>query len=117
MGSRFMEDSRKMKLVLTELKRRGLFFLDSRTTPQTVGVRTANSIGLEAGERAVFLDHESGEDAVRRSLHRLARLSLDSGKAIGIGHPHGATLRSLKRIIPEMKEQGIEVVPLSAILE
>jgi hypothetical protein len=117
MGSRFMEDSKKMRLILSELKRRGLFFLDSRTTPQTVGVQTANSIGLEAGERAVFLDHESGEDAIRRSLHRLAKLSLDSGKAIGIGHPHGATLRSLKRMIPEMQEKGIEVVPLSAILE
>jgi polysaccharide deacetylase 2 family uncharacterized protein YibQ len=117
MGSRFMEDSKKMKLILSELKRRGLFFLDSRTTPQTVGVETANSIGLESGERAVFLDHEPGEDAIRRSLHRLARLSLDSGKAIGIGHPHGATLRSLKRMIPEMQEKGIEIVPLSVILE
>ena len=117
MGSRFMEDSKKMKLVLSELKRRGLFFLDSRTTPETVGVQTANSIGLEAAERAVFLDNEVNEDAIRRSLHRLIRLSLASGKAIGIGHPHGATLRSLRRMIPEMKEKGIEVVPLSVIMQ
>ena len=117
MGSRFMEDSKKMKLILSELKRRGFFFLDSRTTPQSVGAQTANAIGLESGERAVFLDHEVSEDAVRRSLQRLARLSLASGKAIGIGHPHEATLRSLKRMIPEMQEKGIEVVPLSVILE
>ena len=117
MGSRFMEDPKKMKVILSELKRRGLFFLDSRTTPQTVGVQTANSIGLEAAERAVFLDHELSEDAIRRSLHRLARLSLTSGKAIAIGHPHEATLKSLKRMIPEMQEKGIEVVPLSAIME
>jgi polysaccharide deacetylase 2 family uncharacterized protein YibQ len=117
MGSRFMEDSKKMKLVLSELKRRGLFFLDSRTTPETVGVQTANSIGLEAAERAVFLDNELNEDAIGRSLHRLIRLSLASGKAIGIGHPHGATIRALKRMIPEMRKKGIEVVSLSVIME
>jgi polysaccharide deacetylase 2 family uncharacterized protein YibQ len=117
MGSRFMEDSKKMKLVLSELKRRGLFFLDSRTTPETVGVQTANAIGLEAAERAVFLDNDLNEDAIRRSLHRLVRVSLASGKAIGIGHPHSATLRSLKRVIPEMQEKGIEVVSLSVIMQ
>lgn len=117
MGSRFMEDSKKMKVILSELKRRGLFFLDSRTSPQSVGLQTANSIGLEAAERAVFLDHEVNEDAIRRSLDRLARLSLASGKAIGIGHPHDATLKSLKRMIPEMRQKGIEVVPLSVVME
>jgi len=117
MGSRFMEDSKKMKLILSELKRRGFFFLDSRTTPQSVGAQTANSIGLESAERAVFLDHDVSEDAIRQSLQQLARLSLASGKAIGIGHPHDATLKSLKRMIPEMQEKGMEVVSLSVILE
>ncbi len=117
MGSRFMEDSRKMKVILSELKRRNLFFLDSGTTPQSVGLQTANSIGLEAAQRAVFLDHEVSEDAIRRSLDRLVRVSLASGKAIGIGHPHEVTLKSLKKIIPEMQEKGIEVVPLSVIME
>ena len=117
MGSRFMEDSKKMKAVLSELKRRGLFFLDSRTTPQSVGLQTANAIGLEAAQRAVFLDHEVSEEAIRQSLDQLTRLSLASGKAIGIGHPHEATLKSLKKMIPQLRERGIEVVPLSVILE
>ena len=117
MGSRLMEDAEKMRVVLSELKRRGLFFLDSRTTPQTVGLQTAQSLGLRAVERSLFLDHSSNEDDIKEKLEQLAQLSLSTGKAIGIGHPHPSTLKSLKEMIPKMKEKGIDIVPLSSVME
>jgi len=117
MGSQFMEDAEKMKIILTELRNRGLFFLDSRTTPQTVGLETANAIGLEAAERTVFLDNELNEEAIGQSLERLLRLSLSKGKAIGIGHPHPLTIQAIKKMTPKMREKGVEVVPLSAFMK
>ena len=117
MGSRLTEDPEKMRIIFSELKKRGLFFLDSRTTPQTVGLQTAKSLGLKATERSVFLDNSSNEDDVRKQLERLIHLSLSTGKAIGIGHPHPSTIKSLKEMIPKMQEQGIEIVPLSTLLE
>jgi polysaccharide deacetylase 2 family uncharacterized protein YibQ len=117
MGSRLMEDSEKMKIVLSELKRRGLFFLDSRTTPQTVGLEVAQSIGLRAMERSLFIDHSSDEREIKQKLERLIQFSLSTGKAIGIGHPHSSTLKSIKEMIPKMKEKGIDIVPLSAVME
>jgi polysaccharide deacetylase 2 family uncharacterized protein YibQ len=112
-----MEDPKKMRIVLSELKRQGLFFLDSRTTPQTVGLQTAKSLGLRATERTIFLDNSPNEDDVRKQLEQLIHLSLSKGKAIGIGHPHPSTIKSLKEMIPKMQEQGIEIVPLSTLLE
>jgi polysaccharide deacetylase 2 family uncharacterized protein YibQ len=117
MGSRLMEDPEKVKIILSELKRRGLFFLDSRTTPQTVGLQTAESIGLKAMERTLFLDHSSDEDDVKQKLERLIEISLSTGKAIGIGHPHSSTIQSLKEMIPKMKKKGIDIVPLSSVME
>jgi polysaccharide deacetylase 2 family uncharacterized protein YibQ len=117
MGSRLMEDPKKMRIILSELKRQGLFFLDSRTTPQTVGLQTAKSLGLRATERTIFLDNSPNEDDVRKQLEQLIHLSLSKGKAIGIGHPHPSTIKSLKEMIPKMQEQGIEIVPLSTLLE
>jgi uncharacterized protein len=117
MGSRLMEDPEKMKIIFSELKRRGLFFLDSRTTPQTVGLQTARSMGLKATERSVFLDHLQDEESIRQSLERLIQSSLSSGKAIGIGHPHEATMKVLKEMIPKMQARGIEIVPLSEMME
>lgn len=40
-----------------------------------------------------------------------------NGKAIGVGHPHPSTLKSIKERIPKMKKKGIELVPLSLVLE
>ena len=117
MGSRLMEDPEKLKIILMELKRRGLFFLDSRTTPQTVGLETARSVGLRATERSLFLDHSPDPEDIKQQLEKLVQLSLTTGKAIGIGHPHPSTLKSIKEMIPKMKEKGIEIVPLSSVID
>lgn len=117
MGSRLMEDPEKMKIVFLELKRRGLFFLDSRTTPQTIGLQVAQSVGLRATERSVFIDHSSTEEDIKRQLEELIQLSLSRGKAIGIGHPHPSTLKLIKEMVPKMKERGIEIVSLSTLME
>ena len=117
MGSRLMEDPEKMRIVFSELKRRGLFFLDSRTTPQTIGLEVARSVGLKAMERNLFIDHSSDEEDIKQKLERLIQFSLSTGKAIGIGHPHPTTLKSIKEMIPKMKEKGIEIVPLSSVME
>jgi len=117
MGSRLMEDPGKVRIIMKELKRRGLFFLDSRTTPQTMGLQIAESIGVRATERTLFLDHSQDPEEIKRQLEKLAQLSLETGKAIGIGHPHPSTLKSLKEMIPRMKEKGIEIVPLSFVVE
>ena len=117
MGSRLMEDPEKIKIIFSELKRRGLFFLDSRTTSQSIGLQVAQSVGLKATERNIFIDHSSADEDIKQQLERLIQLSLSKGKAIAIGHPHPSTIKSLKEMIPKMKEMGIEVVPLSGVLE
>ena len=117
MGSRLMENPEKLETLFSELKRRGLFFLDSRTTPQSVGFQVAQSVGLKAAERNVFIDHSSAEEDVKGQLEQLIRLSLVNGKAIGIGHPHLSTLKAIKEMVPKIKEKGIDIVPLSEVLE
>jgi hypothetical protein len=72
---------------------------------------------LRVKERSLFIDHSSDEEEIKQRLERLIQFSLSTGKAIGIGHPHPSTLKSLKEMIPKMKEKGIELVPLSAVME
>ena len=117
MGSRLMENPEKIRVILADLKKRGLFFLDSRTTPQTVGLQAAKPLGLRAMERTLFIDHSMEEKDIKEMLDRLVQHSLSTGMAIGIGHPHLPTIRSLKEMIPRMKEKGIDIVPLSTLME
>jgi polysaccharide deacetylase 2 family uncharacterized protein YibQ len=72
---------------------------------------------LRAVERNVFIDNSSTEEDIKQQLEQLIQLSLSKGKAIGIGHPHPSTLKSIKEMIPKLKEKGIEVVPLSELME
>ena len=118
MGSRFMEDDQRVSILIKELKERNLFFLDSRTTPKTVGYRIAKKMGIKTGQRDVFLDNNSYDEAeIKKNILALAKIAKTEGKAIGIGHPHPATIKSLREMIPKLKKRGVEIVPLSQIME
>lgn len=117
MGSRFMEHDAKVRLVLEELKGRGLFFLDSRTTSNSTGCRIARSLALRTGERDVFLDNETGVKDITAQVEQLVRIARKDGTAIGICHPYPATVTVLTTMIPRIKAQGIDIVPLSQALD
>ena len=69
MGSRFTAFRPGMETVLRQFKARGLMFLDSRTTAQSVGDQLAQEIGVPSiVARNVFLDDDESLDAVRRKL-------------------------------------------------
>ena len=118
MGSRFMEDDRRVGILIKELKARNLFFLDSRTTSKTVGYRIAKKLGIKTGQRDVFLDNNYNDEAeIRKNILKLAEIAKNEGKAVGIGHPYPCTIKSLREMIPKLKKRGIEVVPLSHIMK
>jgi uncharacterized protein len=115
MGSRFTQDERGMRVVLEELKERGLLFLDSRTIGSTVGDRLAASMGVAHVTRDVFLDDEMDQAAVMRQLANAERVAASKGQAIAIGHPHPATLAALREWMPKAEARGFILVPLSVV--
>ena len=116
MGSRFTADEPGMAEVLEQLKSRGLLFLDSRTTPHTVGPAVAHRLGVPLAERNVFLDNVETVDAVRRQLAELEATARRDGAAIAIGHPKDATLKALAPWLAGLEAKGLVLVPLSAIV-
>ncbi|MCK4648374.1 divergent polysaccharide deacetylase family protein, partial [bacterium] len=116
-GSRLTEDKEMMSLILKELKKRNLFFVDSKTSPNSVAYREARKLGLKCGERDVFLDNEIDFDYIKGQIRLLARIALKEGQAIGIGHAHSLTARAIRESIPELENQGIEFVLVSELLE
>ena len=75
------------------VKARGLFFLDSKTSPASKVEHVARAAGIKAGGRDIFLDDDQSEAAVRAQLTALAATAKRQGAAIAIGHPHVVTLR------------------------
>jgi polysaccharide deacetylase 2 family uncharacterized protein YibQ len=116
MGSRFTRDPRAMRTLLLALRERGLFFLDSKTSPESVAAEIAEGVRLPFAERDVFLDHDPSPDAVARALALAAAIARDTGQAIAIGHPHASTLAALASWLPDAERRGFEIVPLSALV-
>jgi polysaccharide deacetylase 2 family uncharacterized protein YibQ len=115
MGSRFTQDERGMQVVLAELKRRNLLFLDSRTISNTVGDKLATRMGVPHVMRDVFLDNEMDEAAVIKQLMQAERVAASKGQAIAIGHPHPATIAAIRAWMPKAEARGFVIVPLSAV--
>ena len=116
MGSRFTADPVGMTLVMEELKRRGLLFLDSRTTGSTVGLAVARRIGVPSAERNLFLDNENTVEAVNARLKDLEKLARRKGYAIAIAHPREATLKALAPWLREVEARGFTLVPLTTVV-
>jgi hypothetical protein len=117
-GSALTENKEAMKFLMAELKARNLLFLDSLTNPKSVAYATAKEFGLKAAKRDVFLDNEGdNEGYIGKQLEELARIAKEHGHAIGIGHPHQATISALRKWIAAAAQQGIEIVPVSRLMQ
>ncbi|MGE5414416.1 MAG: divergent polysaccharide deacetylase family protein [Syntrophomonadaceae bacterium] len=117
MGSAATADARVMRAVVRVLSKRGLFFLDSRTTDATVAERTAEESSVRAASRHVFLDDVAREDPIRAQLDELVRRAHQDGAAIAIGHPYPVTLFVLEKELPEMGKRGVEIVKVSELVK
>jgi len=115
MGSRFTQSAGKMEVVLKVLQGKGMFFVDSKTSPKSAGYQVARSLGLRCASRQVFLDNVQDEALIGKQLAEVAAIARKKGSAIAICHPHPATIRALKALMPQLAKDGITFVHASAL--
>jgi len=114
MGSKFTAHAPGMQVVLSELRGRNLFFLDSLTTPKSVARATARKVGVPFYERDIFLDNVRDVSAITLQLRKAENVALKNGAAIAIGHPYPETLAALKQWSGRKNAQ-IRLLPLSEL--
>ena len=117
MGSLVTADSRTMDTVMAYLKRTDRFFLDSRTTPDSVAKEAAARYGVPYLSRDVFLDVTVDEETVNAAIDRGMQIARSQGSAILIGHvTNRVVLSVLERRLREIERAGFELVHLSELL-
>jgi len=116
MGSRFMMDDQRLSLIFKELKRKKLFFVDSRTSPDTRALSVAKATGLNIAERKVFIDNNRNYHEIYNQLINIAKSKNDFPQII-IGHPYPETILALKDAANVMRKQGVSIVPASQIIK
>jgi polysaccharide deacetylase 2 family uncharacterized protein YibQ len=116
MGSRFTADLAGMLVVMEELKKRNLLFLDSVTAINSLAGKAAKQVGVPFTRRNVFLDHDDNVAAIKKQLAEVEQLARRSGSAVAIGHPREATLQALIPWLDEIEGRGFQLVPVSALI-
>jgi polysaccharide deacetylase 2 family uncharacterized protein YibQ len=114
MGSKLTTRSEQVNQVFSVLKRRGFYFVDSRTTEASVCQLSARLLQIPFAKRDVFLDHVPDPTFIRKQIWELVRIARIKGEALGIAHPHPSTYRILKEELPALRQQ-VEIVPVSRL--
>jgi len=116
MGSKATADRPLMTLIFRKIKPRGLFFVDSMTSPHSISAKLAGEMGLAYGRRDVFLDNINTREAIVKQLVALARVARRHGYAVAIGHDRHLTMQVLKDEIPWLEHQGFQIVSIKELL-
>ncbi|MGC8766120.1 MAG: divergent polysaccharide deacetylase family protein [Brevinematia bacterium] len=97
MGSEATEDPEVMETIIRFLKRKNLFFLDSLTTPNSVGYKKAKEMGLVPLKRDVFLDNYPSQYYIEDQLRMVEKVATKKGYCIAIGHIRENTIKTLMK--------------------
>lgn len=116
MGSKLTAESTQLYQIFSVLKKRGLFFIDSRTTAKTVCKPSAKLFKIPFAQRDVFLDHRQDPEFIRMQIRDLIEIAKRHGVAIGIAHPHMSSYSILKEMLPDL-QQKVHLVPASEIVQ
>ncbi len=117
MGSLLTEDRFIMRILLEEMQKRGLFFLDSRTSSRTVAYSVAKSIGVRSADRDVFLDNKPDIGYIKGQIDTAIRIAKKKGEATAIGHAKPETAAAILEKLPDFEKEGIEIVTISRLLD
>lgn len=117
MGSLLTQRAADMSWLMKAIKQRGLFFVDSRTSNDSIASEVALENDVPTVERDVFLDDTINYTEIDSQFHRLLQIARRYGQAVAIGHPYPLTLEYLERVLPTLAAAGYQLVPISELVE
>lgn len=115
-GSKATADSATMTTVLQELRNQDLFFVDSRTSSKSVARDKAVAMGVPTARNDIFLDNSSDMQAIRKQIYKAMDIAEKNGSAIAICHARPNTAKAWSMYAEEIKNTGIELVPITDLL-
>ena len=115
-GSKATADRRTMEAVMKVLKKKGLFFVDSRTNGRSVAAETARNEKVKTTENDIFIDGMADVAYVRKQLRAAGEMAMKVGSVTVIGHARPTTAAALREMIPELESRGIRFVFVSQLV-
>ncbi|MDD3029173.1 MAG: divergent polysaccharide deacetylase family protein [Alphaproteobacteria bacterium] len=116
-GSRFATDPERFRIILQELKQRGLMLLDTRMVPHGVMTDMALRAGVPVAEATQRLDVNLDPDSIDLAFDGLEKTARQKGFAIGVTTATPLMLHKLQTWMRSLPDRGIALVPLSSVVK
>ncbi len=114
MGSKLTQLEQPMRQVMQICQQQGLFFVDSRTTANSVAAKVAQRMGLRWATRQVFLDHIMTPESMQQAWDKARRCVRKGHRCIIIAHPRAASVAFLEDHLS--KEDAAHMVSIKHLL-
>jgi polysaccharide deacetylase 2 family uncharacterized protein YibQ len=115
-GSRATADERVMRAVLSVIKEKRLFFIDSFTQPKTIAYKVAGQMGVRTAINRAFMDGEADVGYIKSRLRQAGERALKEGSYIAICHARPKTAAALSEMVSELEAMGVEFVFVSSLV-
>jgi polysaccharide deacetylase 2 family uncharacterized protein YibQ len=114
MGGRFLSMPKSLRPLFTELKNRGLLFLEDGSLALSATEQAAKAANLQAKRAKVVIDADPTPQAISNALNMLEEEAKATGLAVGTGSGLEITIDTLKDWAKEANERGVILVPVTA---
>jgi polysaccharide deacetylase 2 family uncharacterized protein YibQ len=116
LGQRFLSDADALAPTLTYLARRGLYFYDNGSAPQSVSPTVGSQIGMAFARGSVTLDTIGTALEIDRQLSALEAQAREKGSAVGSAYLYPVSVARIAAWAKGLQSRGFVLVPVSAIV-
>lgn len=117
MGSRFTNNSKKMRELLSYAKKKDMFFIDSNTNSKKEGYKIAKELDIPTYYTSYFLDNSHKKEDIIKAIKVAVSLTKERKKLLVIGHYRKETAEAIYDMLNYIDNEGVELVSISEILE
>jgi hypothetical protein len=114
MGARLLVTEEALKPVMTEVRARGLVYLEDATVNLTLSPKVGKEVRLPMQRASIVIDAEPTPATIAEALERLEQEAIKNGSAIATGSGLDVTIETVAEWAKTLQEKGILLVPVSA---
>jgi len=115
MGSRFTNSAQHMRAMFSDLKKRGLLYLESRASSRAVSGEMAAASSVPFASSALYIDSQASRPAIDGQLAEAERLANRLGAVVVMGFLYPVTIERIAKWAATVDKRGIALAPVSAI--
>ncbi len=114
-GEGFSASTSGLKLVLEQLKERGLALIFSHRTTNVETLKLLNNYDSIAITGDLIIDADPNPESISNMLNTLEKIARAKGSALGIAHGYPITIHTLKKWAANLPTD-VELAPVSALI-